>query len=99
MAAISKAYVTLTQYFMCLYEGYMYKYLQDQRFLWAMMLLGQLYSDDNTNDTNDNDDATDNDDTNDDDNDTWQTNHDCIASLAFMLNEPKSWEYPKTVEE
>ena len=50
-----------------------------------MLSLGQLYTDDNTND-DDNDD----DNTNDDDNDTWQTNHDCIGSLACMPNEPKT---------
>ena len=61
----------------------MYMYLQDMKFLWAMLSLGQLYTDDNTNDD-------DNDDTNDDDNDTWQTNHDCIGSLACMPNEPKN---------
>ena len=33
-----------------------------------------------------------NDDTNDDANDTQQTNHDCIGSLACMPNEPKSGE-------
>ena len=48
-----------------------------------MLSLGQLYTDDNTND-NDNDD----DNTNDDDNDTRWTNHDCIDSLACMPNEP-----------
>ena len=56
----------------------MYMYLPDMKFLWAMLSLGQLYTDDNTND-NDNDD-----DTNDDDNDTQRTNHDCIGSLAYM---------------
>ena len=50
----------------------MYKYLKDMKFLWAMLLLGQLYTDDD----NDNDD----DNINDDDNDTRQTNHDCIGS-------------------
>ena len=49
-----------------------------------MLSLGQLYTDDNTND----DDEANNDDTN-DDNDTRQTNHDCIGSLAYMPNEPK----------
>ena len=48
-----------------------------------MLLLEQLYTDDDTNDD-------DNDDTNDDDNDTWQTNHDCIGSLTCMPNEPKT---------
>ena len=42
-----------------------------------MLLLGQLYTD---NDTNNDDD----DDTNDDDNDIRCTNHDCIASLGQM---------------
>ena len=83
MAAISKVYVILTQYFMCIYWGYMYMYLQDMKFLWAMLSLGQLYTDDNTNDN-------DNDDTNDSDNNTWWTNHDCIGSLACMPNEPIS---------
>ena len=39
-------------------------YLQDMRFLWATLSLGQLYADDDTNDD-------DNDNTNDDNNDTW----------------------------
>ena len=60
-------------------------YLQDMKFLWAMLSLGQLYID-NTNDVHDDDD--DNDNTN-DDNNTWWTNHDCIGSLACMPNEPK----------
>ena len=51
-----------------------------------MLSLGQLYTDNDTND----DAATDNDNTNDNDNDTRQTNHDCIGSLACMPNEPKS---------
>ena len=55
------------------------------KFLWAMLSLGQLYTD---NDTNNDDDDND-DDTNDDDNDTRWTNHDCIGSLACMPNEPK----------
>ena len=42
-----------------------------------MLSLGWLYTDD----TNDND--------NNADNDTRQTNHDCIGSLACMPNEPK----------
>ena len=50
-----------------------------------MLLLGQLYTDDDTNDDDDNDN-----DTNDDDNDTQWTNHDCIGSLACMPNEPKN---------
>ena len=50
-----------------------------------MLLLVQLYTDNNADDN----DATDNDDTNDDDNDTQWTNHDCIGSLACMPNEPK----------
>ena len=82
MAAISKVYVILTQYFMCIYWGYMYMYLQDIKFLWAIQSLGQLYPDDDTNDD-------DNDNTNDDDNDTQWTNHDCIGSLECMPNEPK----------
>ena len=45
-----------------------------------MLLLEQLYTD-NTNDS---------DDDNNDDNDTWQTDHDCIGSLACMPNEPKT---------
>ena len=65
----------------------MYMYLPDMKFLWAMLLLGQLYTDDNTNDNDDDDD-----DTNDDDNNTRWTNHDCIGSLACMPNEPKSQE-------
>ena len=47
-----------------------------------MLLLEQLYTDD-TNDDNDNADAND-DDAISDDNDTWQTNHDCIGSLACI---------------
>ena len=46
-----------------------------------MLSLGQLYTDDTSND---------NDDANDDDNDTRWTNHDCIGSLACMPNEPKT---------
>ena len=65
---------------MYLYWGYMYMYLQDMKFLWAMLSLGQLYTDNDTNDNDDNDD---------DNNDTWWTNHDCIGSLAYMPNEPK----------
>ena len=49
-----------------------------------MLLLEQLNTNDNTNDDDD-----DNDDTNNDDNNTWQTNHNCIGSLACMPNEPK----------
>ena len=48
-----------------------------------MLLLEQLYTDDDTNDDDDND-------TNNDDNDTQWTNHDCIGSLACMPNEPKT---------
>ena len=44
-----------------------------------MLSLGQLYTDDDTNDTDD--DTADNDDTNDDDKDTGRTNHDCIVGL------------------
>ena len=62
--------------------------MQDMKFLWAMLLLGKLYT---YNDTNDDDDANNDDDNaKDDDNDTWQTNHDCIGSFACMPNEPKS---------
>ena len=45
----------------------MYIYLQDMKFLGAMLLLGQLYTDNNTNDdaTTTATDAEDNDDTND----------------------------------
>ena len=53
-----------------------------------MLSLGQLYTDD-TND-NDNATATNDNDANDDDNNTQQTNHDCIGSLACMPNEPKT---------
>ena len=60
-------------------------YLQDMKFLWAMLSLGQLYTFDDINC----DDNTDNDDTNDDNNDTRWINHDCIGSLACMPNEPK----------
>ena len=60
-------------------------YQQDMKFLWTMLSLGQLYTDANADD--DNDDNTDNDDIN--DNDTWWTNHDCIGSLACMPNESK----------
>ena len=52
-------------------------YLQDMKILWAMLSLGQLYTEDNTNDDNAAAAATDN---NDDDNDTRWTNHDCIDS-------------------
>ena len=72
MAAISKVFVILTQYFICIYWEYMYMYLQDMKFLWAMLSLGQLYTD---NETNDDDDDT---------NDTRWTNHDWIRSLACM---------------
>ena len=50
----------------------MHIYLQDMKFLWSILSLGQLYTDTNTidDDTNDDDD---------DDNDTWQINHDCMA--------------------
>ena len=61
MASISKLYVTLAKYFICIYKEYIYMYLQDIKFLWAMLSLGQLYTDDDT----------DNDGTNNDDNDTW----------------------------
>ena len=43
-----------------------------------MLSLGQLYTDDTNDDDDDNND------------DTRWTNHDCIGSLACMLNEPKS---------
>ena len=51
------------------------------------MILGQLYTD---ADTNDNACDNDNDDTNNDDNDTQWTNHDCKGSLTCMPNEPKT---------
>ena len=41
-----------------------------------MLLLGQLYIDDDTYD---------------DDSDTQQTNHDYIGSLVCMPNDPKRW--------
>ena len=63
-------------------------YLQDIKCLWSILLLEQLYTD-NTND--DNDDNNDGNNNNNDDNDTWQTNHDCIGSLACMPNDPKSF--------
>ena len=53
-----------------------------------MLSLGQLYTDDTNND--DDDDDNDDNDTNDDYDDTRRTNHDCIGSLACVLNEPKS---------
>ena len=59
-------------------------------FLWTMLSLEQLYTDDDTNDDDDDDDNTDNNDTNDDNNDKRWTNHDCIGSLACMTNEPTS---------
>ena len=67
-------------------------YLQDVEFLWAMVSLGELYTDDNTdvNDANANTDNANNDNTNYDDNDTWWTNYDCIGLLACMPNEPKT---------
>ena len=55
------------------------------KFLWAMLSLGQLYTDDDIN--NDDNSNADNDNTNDD---TWWKNHDCIGSLACMPNEPKT---------
>ena len=57
-----------------------------------MLSLEPLYTDDNTNNANDDDTDADNDDTNNDDNDndTRRTNHDCIGSMACMPNEPKS---------
>ena len=47
-------------------------YLQDIKFLWAMLSPGKLYTDDNTDDDDDTDanDANNND-TNDNDKDTW----------------------------
>ena len=36
----------------------MYMYLQDMKFLWAMLSLGQLYTDDDTNDDDDDDNDT-----------------------------------------
>ena len=33
----------------------MYMYLQDMKFLWAMLSLGQLYTEDDANNTNVND--------------------------------------------
>ena len=65
-------------------------YLQDMKFLWAMLSLEQLYTDDDINDANNDDDDADNDDTNDDTNDTQWTNHDCIGSLVCMPNVPTS---------
>ena len=44
----------------------MYMYSQDIKFLWSLLLLGQLYMDANTNKDDDI-----NDDTNDNNNDTW----------------------------
>ena len=58
-----------------------------------MLSLGQLYTDDDTNDAND-DDAN-NGDTNDDDSNTQWTNHDCIGSLACVpieLKIRKRWQ-------
>ena len=66
-------------------------YLQDMKFLWVILSLGQLYTDDNTNDADANaDDDDDNDNTNDHNNNTQQINHDCIRLLACMPNEPIS---------
>ena len=48
-----------------------------------MLSLGQMYTDDDTDDTNN------------DDNDTRQTNHDCIGSLACMPNGPKTKQAEK----
>ena len=48
----------------------MYMYLQDMKFLSAMLLLGQLHTYNNTNDDDADADDANNDDTNDDDNDT-----------------------------
>ena len=56
---------------MCIYYGYSYIYLQDIKFLWSKLSLGELYTDDADNA---NDDDT-------DDNTTRQTEHDCIGSL------------------
>ena len=47
-----------------------------------MLLLEQLYTNDDTNNDDDDD--------NDDDNDIQWTNHDYIGSLACMPNEPKT---------
>ena len=51
-----------------------------------MLSLGWLYTDDPNND-NDND-------TNNNDSDRRRTNHDCIGSLACILNEPKGIKIP-----
>ena len=76
-------------------------YLQDMKFLWAMLLLWQLYTDDNANDNNNDADDANNNDTNDDDNDIRRTNQDCIGSLACMPNEPKRCKrlnYPNVIK-
>ena len=41
---------------MCIYQEYMCIYLQDMKFLWLILLLGQLYTDD-INDNANNDDG------------------------------------------
>ena len=64
-------------------------YLEDMKYLWVMLSLGQLYTENtNHNDDNDDDDDADND-TSDIDNNTWQANHDYIGWLAFMPNGQK----------
>ena len=60
-------------------------YLQDKKFLKSMLSMGQLYTDADINNANS---YTAND--NDDNNDTRRTNHDCIGSLACVLNELKT---------
>ena len=62
------------------------------KFLWSLLSLGQLYTDDTNDCANDND-NNDNDDANNDHNDIQWTNHDCIGSLACMSNEPKTWKW------
>ena len=52
-----------------------------------MLSLGQLHTNNDTNDA-DNDDTNNN-----DDNNTWQTNHDYIGSLACVPNQPKTLKY------
>ena len=85
MAAISKCICHISPIFHVHILGVYVQILQDMKFLWAMLSLGQLYTDDNTNnDDNDNDDN-DNDITNDATNDTWHTDYDCIGSVACML--------------
>ena len=75
MTAIKKIEDILTQYFMCIYQGYMCINIQDMKFLWSKLSLGQLYTTMPLLMTM---------------TDTWWTKHDCIGSLACIPNESRS---------